>query len=87
MTDSEIIKILTEKLEQASKPKWVKVADHLPETEDGYLASTSIGLVLEVYFSDGEFTLPTDHYIDEFAAERTIDSIVGWMPLPEAMEF
>ncbi|AUR91108.1 hypothetical protein NVP1155O_35 [Vibrio phage 1.155.O._10N.222.55.B3] len=34
MTDSEIIKILTEKLEQASRSKWVEIGRAFPESHE-----------------------------------------------------
>lgn len=82
MNDKQIIKRLTQELEEATKPKWVSVHDIVPANKTGVICCCSSGHVSEMYFYDGKFDFPySNHELDEYDLEF-LRNITHWQPLP-----
>lgn len=87
MNDKQIIKKLTEELEEATKPKWVSVHDMTPDK----------GVCVDLYLSYGDsegricncfLDSENDEYWywdDKVEARIRFDAslVTHWMPLPE----
>ena len=76
MNDKQIIKKLTEELEQETKPKWISVDERLPELRERV-----------ILFDNNGFGLVTGRRgTAEWYLEGDLDlnaNITHWQPLPE----
>lgn len=98
MENEQIIRILTEKLEQASAPKWISVDDSLPEIDVDVLIlaskfkpfNESYGVSFTGFINDSGFWCANVSHV-EGCYERVVESfdhedVTHWMPLPEPPE-
>lgn len=76
MNDKQIIKKLTEELEQATKSKWVKLCDGTPEQGAEVLfhfADSTPKLTISGRFINGKFR----------RLESSYAGVTHWMPIPQ----
>lgn len=86
MNDKQIIKKLTEELEEATKPKWIDANERLPESKGTYLCQFSDGTI-ETYpfeeLDDGRYGI-TDLGLGFEATNKW--HVTYWQPLPEPQQ-
>lgn len=68
------------------KPKWIPVAERLPEEDGSYLVTTTTGTVTTARFYVGKTYPPTHYRPREYTSPTKWQSnrhVTHWMPLPE----
>jgi hypothetical protein len=70
MNDNQIIKRLTQELEEATKPKWVSVDAFEPEFTGVYLVTGN------------DIEMELSHFCEDFGWQDSYE-ITHWMELPE----